>query len=291
MQDASNTQRPSIPSPSEQQPYSLQILLAEDNVLNQKLTLRQLQVLGHSADVVADGQAAVDAVARSPYDIVLMDCQMPGLNGFDATAAIREWEQQNAVQRSTPTIVVAMTASDLEQDRQRAIVTGMNDYLTKPIRKEMLEALLTRWAQVIRANVSTRSTATDSFSIAASDACPIDFRSHLNLINLHRLCDGCPEFELELLQVFIKDSYHHLHLLQQAIGQQNFLHIEQLAHHIKGSSANVGASIMQYIAEEIEQRSRQQQGNGLGRLVVHLEASLNHIQTFIQTQHKTCTIH
>jgi CheY-like chemotaxis protein len=278
MQNAPNNQ----PSPnSEHLDYSLplRILLVDDNLLNQRLTLRQLQILGYGADVVSDGQAAVEAVARSPYDVVLMDCQMPGLNGFDATAAIRQWEEHTA--QRPPTIVIAMTASDLDQDRQRAIATGMNDYLTKPVRKEMLEALLGRWERIIRAKLPTNDT--DKLP-DVSEAAHTDLRSHLDFINLRHLSDGCPEFELELLQIFIEDSRHYLQLLQQAILQQDFVNIEQAAHHVKGASANIGASRIQHIAEAIEQRSRQQK-NDFGDLVAQLTHSLNYIQSFLQTQH------
>jgi HPt (histidine-containing phosphotransfer) domain-containing protein len=173
-----------------------------------------------------------------------------------------------------------MTASDLEQDRQRAIATGMDDYLIKPIRKETLGALLGRWERIVRAKLPTN--AADELP-NTSETAPTELRSHLDFANLRRLSDGCPEFELELLQIFIADSQHYLQLLQQAIVQRDFVNIEQAAHHIKGASANIGASRMQHIAERIEQRSRQQ-NNDFGDLLAQLTNSFNYIRSFLHTQ-------
>ncbi|PSB13317.1 hypothetical protein C7B61_01035 [filamentous cyanobacterium CCP1] len=291
MQNVSDSPQPLSQPHSDNEHSDLRILLAEDNVLNQKLTLRQLHGLGYCADVVNNGQAAVEAVTRSQYDLVLMDCKMPVMDGFAATLAIRKWER-NPLQRSTPVIIIAMTASDLEADRQQALITGMNDYLTKPVRREMLETLLERWQQVVRpafAMAAGANAARDS-TIAYQENAQTALSSHLNLHYLQRLSDGCPEFEVELLQVFVNDSYHHLHLLQQAVAHQNFPKIEQIAHHIKGASANVGASSMQHLADALEQRARQRQPQGLNHLTAQLEASLNHIQAFMQAHRETCVV-
>jgi len=116
------------------------ILVADDGVVNQKVAVIQLQKLGHRADVVSTGRQAVDAVARESYDLVLMDCEMPDMDGFAATRAIRQAEQP--AKRVT---IVAMTASALTEDRARCLAAGMDDYLTKPMRQETLRDMLARW--------------------------------------------------------------------------------------------------------------------------------------------------
>ncbi|MEO7273089.1 MAG: ATP-binding protein [Vicinamibacterales bacterium] len=116
------------------------VLVADDAVVNQKIAVIQLQKLGHHAEAVSGGRQAVDAVARERYDLVLMDCEMPDLDGFAATRAIREAEQP--AQRVT---IVAMTASTLAEDRERCLAAGMDDYLTKPMRLEALRDVLARW--------------------------------------------------------------------------------------------------------------------------------------------------
>jgi len=116
------------------------ILVADDERVNQRVAVIQLQKLGHRADVVSTGRQAVDAVTRDRYDLVLMDCNMPDMDGFTATRAIRQAELP-----ATRVAIVAMTASALSDDRARCLAAGMDDYLTKPLRQEALRDLLARW--------------------------------------------------------------------------------------------------------------------------------------------------
>jgi two-component system, sensor histidine kinase and response regulator len=120
---------------------SLHILVAEDNVVNQRLAARMLEKAGHRADLVGNGQDAVAAIGRACYDLVLMDCQMPQLDGFEATRAIRVAEAGS--DRHVP--IVALTANAMEGDRERCVAAGMDDYLSKPFTKQALAAVLERW--------------------------------------------------------------------------------------------------------------------------------------------------
>ena len=118
------------------------ILVAEDNIYNQKVIVRMLEKLGYRADVVADGLEAVDAVARIPYAAVLMDWQMPELDGLQATEKIRMNERRHAG-RQTP--IIALTANATREDAERCLAAGMNDYLSKPVRKEELALVIEKW--------------------------------------------------------------------------------------------------------------------------------------------------
>jgi signal transduction histidine kinase/ActR/RegA family two-component response regulator len=122
---------------------SLHILVAEDNLVNQRLVVRMLEKAGHRADLVGNGQDAVAAIGAASYDLVLMDCQMPQLDGFEATRAIRAAEA--GTDRHVP--IVALTANAMEGDRERCVTAGMDDYLSKPFTKQALAAVLERWVR------------------------------------------------------------------------------------------------------------------------------------------------
>ena len=141
----------------EDQKRGVRILLAEDNIINQKVALNILKKLGHFADVVANGKEAILSVERSPYDLVLMDCQMPELDGYAATRKIREMELK--ARESTPMAsessglsprwkripIVALTAHAMKGDREKCMEAGMDDYLAKPVKPQELSDMLRKW--------------------------------------------------------------------------------------------------------------------------------------------------
>ena len=116
------------------------LLLVEDNAVNQKVACKMLEKLGYRVDVAGNGQEAVAAHERSPYPLIFMDCQMPEMDGFEATALIRKMEGQSA---HTP--IVAMTANAMQGDRERCLAAGMDDYVAKPIRPKDLQTVLDTW--------------------------------------------------------------------------------------------------------------------------------------------------
>jgi CheY-like chemotaxis protein len=147
----------------------LRVLVVEDNLVNQKLAVRLLDKMGYQADVVRNGRAALDALARFPYALVLMDCQMPEMDGFEATAEIRRHEApvpvvssqlpgggnspvearlttDNRLLTTSHIPIVAMTANAMPGDRQRCLEAGMDDYITKPIKPDVLREVLERWS-------------------------------------------------------------------------------------------------------------------------------------------------
>jgi two-component system, sensor histidine kinase and response regulator len=138
----------SVPNPSEPNPQieKMRILLAEDNIVNQKVALGQLRKLRCRADSVANGLEVLAALQLAPYDIILMDCQMPEMDGYEATRVIRKQEQSlgKACSWKSPVYIIAITANAMQADREKCLATGMDDYLSKPVRPLELRAALER---------------------------------------------------------------------------------------------------------------------------------------------------
>nr|WP_290223088.1 response regulator [Trichocoleus desertorum] len=262
----------------------LKILLVEDNPVNQKVTLYQLKSLGYAADVSTNGQEALQQISGVNYDIVLTNCEMPGMDGYALTAAIRRLELDAATGDRTPIVILAMTADLTPQEQSRCLTAGVNDVLNKPVRKDELALKLEEWSQKILA-VKRQGTLQEDQSGASSsefsaelDKCtpPIDWD------HLHQMSDNSYEFELELLTIFVEDTQVHLKAIKTAIAESNFWEIEQAAHHIKGASANVGAKTMQVAAAQIEQQARQQKSEDSTQLLTEIEEALIQIDKFTQ---------
>jgi signal transduction histidine kinase/CheY-like chemotaxis protein len=120
------------------------VLVVEDSVVNQRVAMMQLRKLGYRADAVGNGQEAVDALGRIRYGIVLMDCHMPEMDGYEASREIRKRENQGGVPR---TVIIAMTASVMQEDRERCFASGMDDFVSKPVSAEHLSEVLSKWSQ------------------------------------------------------------------------------------------------------------------------------------------------
>lgn len=258
-------------------PLALKILVAEDNLTNQKLILRQLKSLGYIADLVSDGQAAIDATAENFYQIVLMDCRLPKVDGYTATRLIRQREQ---IDQPGKTIIIALTASDDSEAESEARAAGMDDFLTKPLRRETLAATLKKWGQLLQ-HECDRSPIPAELTYQNSLPNSTLLALHFDLDRLHQLSDCDQAFERELLQLYLDDTQAQVQQLLQASSKQNFLQIEQTAHHIRGASASVGAIQLEAISTKLEQQAQQKLSTTLN-LVEQLEQAFEQVQILFQ---------
>lgn len=266
-----------------QSPTILKILVVEDNLTNQKVIVRQLQSLGYEADVAEDGQSALETTATTAYSIILMDCRLPKMDGYTATRLIRQRETQLGSDRRA--VIIALTASDDPQVHDQAIAAGMDDFLTKPLRRDKLAATLARWSQLLIATESATRNSPD-LHLNHGAALPINsdlWELYFDLAHLHRLSDHNWEFEQELLRLYMDDTLDQLQQLQRAIDRQSLQQIECVAHHIKGASASVGAKWVEQIAERLEQNARQNHLETIHVLMRQLEQAFHQIQTLIHT--------
>ncbi len=213
------------------------ILVAEDNVVNQKVALRILEKLGYRADAVANGQEAVTALETVPYDLVLMDVQMPEMDGFDATRAIRDPES-HVLRHDIP--IIAMTAHALKGDRQRCLEAGMNDYISKPVTTSTLN-------DVLEKRLGLHLSDGPAVSVSVPGPMPVDIQ------RIREIADGDLAFEHELIESFLSDTERHIAGLESAVEGTDGEQLKLQAHAIKGSSANAGAGRLAEIAGRLEQ--------------------------------------
>ncbi|MFS8776724.1 response regulator [Synechococcus sp. W65.1] len=245
----------SAPSPSRPQ-QSLRILLAEDNPVNQKVALRQLQSLGYLADVVANGQEVLDLLEQVKYDLVFMDCQMPVMDGYEATRRLRQRERGSGHH----TVVIALTANAMHEDRERCLQAGMDDYLSKPVLKEDLERVINYWSRKIASSALGAANGPTSEVASPAPPSPKDASGNsdptlpypIDSAYLERATGGDSQFQRELLQVFVQDCQNLLPRLRQAVAAGNAEDLRKIAHRLKGASANVGAHAFSQAARELE---------------------------------------
>jgi PAS domain S-box-containing protein len=229
---------------------SLRILLAEDNAMNQKVALRLLERLGYRADVVWNGLEAIAALERETYDVVLMDVQMPELDGLDASRRICErWPED-----SRPRII-AMTANALPEDREACFAAGMDDYLAKPIRSDELTAALKR----------TRPR-------RDRDGGSGEGEMSLEASALQSLRDlGGAEFIAEVVDVFLADAPALITSLRSSLERQDTEELRRTAHTLKSNGLTLGASAFAALCRTIEQDAKERRLDGVPQLVDRIE--------------------
>jgi CheY-like chemotaxis protein len=217
------------------------ILVAEDNPVNQKLALLQLQALDYPADVVPNGQAAVAAMAAQCYTLVLMDCHMPEMDGFAATTTIRAEETRGGGGRVP---IIAMTANAMEGDRDRCLQAGMDDHLAKPVKVEALRGLIARW-------LPPRKASAPPAQAADCPAQPVLDRAVL--AELHRLqMPGEPSVIDEVTAIFIDDMIAGIAGMRAAVAHGDVAALQQTAHRCRGSSAQLGATRLADLCASVE---------------------------------------
>ncbi len=217
----------------------VRILIAEDNSVNQKVALLQLARLGYNADLAADGLEVLDKLRETPYDIILMDCQMPELDGYAATRRIRR-------EFDRPIRIIAMTANAMPGEREKCLAAGMDDYVSKPVRTEDLERALEAWTPAA-ASKPAPSPAAAAGSPAEMVAAPV---------NLERLLDvvgGQSEILPRIVRDYLAQAEEIVLAIAQAIAQGAARDVHCLAHKLVGSSASCGITAVLDPLRQLEQ--------------------------------------
>jgi two-component system sensor histidine kinase/response regulator len=224
------------------------VLLVEDNVVNRRVAEHQLAKLGCSVAIACNGIEAVAAAHADAFDVVLMDCQMPLLDGFDATRQIRRREAAGGFARLP---IIALTANALSGDREACLAAGMDDYLAKPLEPAALVACLERWAPRRAAPPSAAAAPSEVASppVHCADG---GAEPAIDLAALGEVTDGDAEFERELMTVFIASGDTALAALVEALGSADLAAVRRHAHTLKGASANLRARPLAARAQALE---------------------------------------
>jgi PAS domain S-box-containing protein len=270
------------------------ILLAEDNVTNQQVVLAILKKLGCRADVVADGMEALEALRMIPYDLVLMDCQMPEMDGYEATRRIRDSES-GVCSHEIP--VIAMTAYAMKGDREKCLGAGMNDYIAKPIDLDALAVALGRWLpegeETGNVKLETGERERWTQRDAGFDGASTGSESHVSGFKgqaptvfdkaamMKRLMDD-EDLARTVVEGFLEDIPKQIAKLEAHLNAGDVQSAERQAHTIKGAAANVGAEALRAMALEIEKAGKAGRLDQIAALMPELELQFKLLRSKMQ---------
>ena len=260
---------PPSPGRSNRRSRSVRILVAEDNATNQTVALAMLRRLGYTADAVANGHEVITALQQIPYHLVLMDCQMPEMDGYEATRRVRQSEGWINV----PDLpIIAMTANAMKGDREKCLLSGMNDYLPKPVELAALASVLDLWLPGIQEESNDPPA---EVVVACSDSSPLAIFDPQQLTE--RLMDD-GAMSRQVVSGFVEDLPEHLANLQKSVRGGAVSDARRNAHSIKGAAATIGAYAMSAAAAEMELAGETADLEQMARLLPGLETQFGMLQ-------------
>ena len=239
------------------------VLLVEDNAVNQMVATTMLQAAGCIVEVAGNGREALERLERNCYQLVLMDCQMPEMDGYAATT---EWRRRERANGGSHRNIVALTANAMEGDRERCVAAGMDDYLAKPFRREQMLAMLRRY---LRAEESAAAgPAVPATSATASD---FDPKALADLRQIER--GGAPGLVVKVIETYIASARELVDSLTRSLASGNLKELHRAAHTLKSSSANVGAMALSDLAKQLEGAAAAQRTESAQALIERIEAA------------------
>ncbi len=235
------------------QSFKVPILLVEDNMVNVEFAKSALSYFKCKVDVATDGFEALDAWSKRQYALIFMDCQMPGMDGYEATRKIRELEGQRGIPR-TP--IVALTAHALSGDRQKALASGMDDYLSKPFKLYQLQEMLRKWVGGDDKLSGKGEKAAEQNLLEADKEAVDTVMDHAILLGLKALdTPEAPGFMKKIVGIFMEDTPVILAKMKEAWGKGDMKTLRRLAHSLKSSSASLGAMFLSELCKKLESQA------------------------------------
>jgi PAS domain S-box-containing protein len=252
----------------------VRILLAEDNPVNQKVALRQLTKLGYEVEAVNNGAEAVRAIERHLYPVILMDCQMPELDGYKATGRIREMQAASPFKWAVRPYIIAMTANALAGDRETCLAAGMDDYISKPVRIDELETVLQR-------GIKAMDTASQSSPLPPppGEGATVDLEAIQNLRELRM--EGEPDPLAELVELFLADTPERIAQMKDSLQRADGHGLEAAAHSLKGSASNLGARNMAADCARLMQGGRKGEFASAAKIVRAIDENFSKVKAIL----------
>ena len=246
------------------------VLLAEDNIVNQMVAVALLKKMGLTIDVVADGNEAVQALELAPYDLVLMDCQMPIMDGYEATRMIRD-PRSKVLNHGI--MVVAMTANAMQGDREKCMAAGMDDYITKPVSKKELQ-------RIVLSLVATGTSGQD----LGPEARPETETEPYCLVKLLERFEGDRPFVNEIITMTRQDIPRRMGELRSYLKIQDYTSAQREAHTIKGIAANICAYPVRMTADKLEKELEGASPDQVGELIDELDAKVSELFSALEKE-------
>lgn len=260
--------------------HGAKILLAEDNKINQEVAKNMLTKLGIEVDIVENGEEAVDAAFRNGYDLILMDCQMPKVDGYEATQQIRGRERALSSKDNPSITIIALTAHALPGDRERCLAVGMDDYLSKPFTMEDLRNTIGKWlGSTVTCTVP--GTAPESECSNHSES-PLDETVLDNISALQQV--GMPDILSELIEIYLKESEKLIQNLSHSMEHNDAAGMARSAHSLKSSSGNMGAMALAELCKDMEENGRRQKTEHAVDDYNHIIAEYQRVQSALKAR-------
>jgi CheY-like chemotaxis protein/HPt (histidine-containing phosphotransfer) domain-containing protein len=265
----------------------IQVLLAEDNLINREVAVGMLERIGCRVHVVTDGRQACEAFAAQAFDLVLMDCQMPEIDGFEATRQLRRFERAGG-RAGVPSVpIVALTANTLNGEREKCLEAGMNDFLSKPFRRADLQNIVLRWAGRHRARATVTAVSAvfppvPGGSAVQSEVVVLDREALSRIRSLQR--PGRSNLLERLIDTFLAGLPREIDAMEQAVSRGDSATAARIAHTYKSSSANLGAMALASSFAEIEKKARAAAVDHLPELVAALRVQQGRVAPLLQAE-------
>ncbi|MBK7542011.1 MAG: response regulator [Candidatus Competibacteraceae bacterium] len=266
------------------------ILVVEDNLVNQEVASATLLQFGCDVTIVNNGQEGLERLERESYDLVLMDCQMPVMDGFQATELIRKRERHAALAKDRPgkrQAVVALTAHAISGDRDRCLKVGMDDYLSKPFSREDMSVILKRWLPAALAKSPTpQAPEVNAGSSSAEAAEPVAASIDQEVLEKIRTLErnGAPNLVARLVGLYLKGTPPLIEQMKKACADADCGALRMAAHTLKSSSANVGAMKLHELCKELESQARNQQIDDAAERIAGIEQAFLAAQSVLHQE-------